>query len=198
MLTTYLMSWYNDVPPDLYSEELLRQEQLSGDFILEGILSISWQEAHERYLLQGNKQGSSLRWTAALIIKLWDIAWDLWSYRNDVEHKHDKDKEWERVNSLITQQILQGFADLQDHSHLFSRQQLDAVHASDSLNYKRVLAAQFVSCTTICFSYLSAGLTTNAIHNAAVPRPASHGHQLIIHWVNSKGTVHKNNTYIWK
>lgn len=137
MIVSYLQSWYDDIPPLLQTTELLRQDQLGCAVMLEGILSIAWHEAHDQYLLRMEKGGSSLRWITALIHKLWDVSWDLWSYRNDVEHKKDTSKELEQLDSLIADQIVQGFNQLAEHKQLFSQQQLEMVQTSEYIGLKR-------------------------------------------------------------
>ncbi len=51
-----------------------------------GRLSKSFAEMQDTYLKSLNKQQTGLRWTQALIQKLWDIAWDLWEFRNQIKN----------------------------------------------------------------------------------------------------------------
>jgi hypothetical protein len=41
-------------------------------------------------ILQGiNSRRSAKRWTIAVITRMWEIAWDIWEYRNEVLHKEN-------------------------------------------------------------------------------------------------------------
>lgn len=46
-----------------------------------GMLVKQWAEVQHQYYLWLNRHTTGQRWLARLILKLWEIAWDLWSHR---------------------------------------------------------------------------------------------------------------------
>ena len=60
------------------------QDLLGWDHFLEGVLSTNWAATQHLYYMGLNKRNSGHRWLTLLIKKLWQIAWDIWDYRNDV------------------------------------------------------------------------------------------------------------------
>jgi len=53
---------------------------------LEGWLHKDWESIQQKYYKLIQSRQTSKRWMAAVITKLWEIAWDLWEHRNDVMH----------------------------------------------------------------------------------------------------------------
>ena len=66
---------------------LLEQDEIGWDAFLEGRVSNQWIGIQQRYLLSIKSMASSSRWLAALITKLWDVAWDQWEHRNGIVHQ---------------------------------------------------------------------------------------------------------------
>lgn len=71
------------------------------DAFIEGIISVEWGQHQQIYYASLNSRKTGLRWTVALLLKLWNIAWDLWSHRNGIEHDHDMATESIRLNKKI-------------------------------------------------------------------------------------------------
>jgi hypothetical protein len=44
---------------------------------------------------------SGKRWLAQLILKLWDIAWDLWEHRNNIAHSANSDADLQQINNEV-------------------------------------------------------------------------------------------------
>ncbi len=49
--------------------------------------SIRTGRTYKHSIIKPNIHSIGKRWTTALIRKLWDVAWDLWEFRNAVYHK---------------------------------------------------------------------------------------------------------------
>jgi hypothetical protein len=115
-----------------------------------GQLHTQWADTQQRYLESLSKRSTGLRWTAAVIEKLWDICWDLWSTRNDFEHKEDELRRREQTaeaiqNALSTNQsILTGtqFSYLRDPAEVarmlqsnqtYQRRWLESVTAAQDM-----------------------------------------------------------------
>jgi hypothetical protein len=54
-----------------------------------GNTSVLWQEIQAQYFREIGKQNSGLRWTSALIQKIWQVAWDQWEHRNAILHNSE-------------------------------------------------------------------------------------------------------------
>jgi hypothetical protein len=90
-IISYLKTWRSD--QHLYTLEnenlyyiLELQDTIGARQVFEGWIHTEWEMIQERYYATTNSQRSSKRWTIALILKLWDVAWDLWDFRNAVFH----------------------------------------------------------------------------------------------------------------
>jgi hypothetical protein len=55
----------------------------------EGCIPKSWIETQACYLLFIKCNKNLLRWVSALIVKMWQIAWNMWELRNSAEHEND-------------------------------------------------------------------------------------------------------------
>ena len=56
---------------------------------MEGWLTTTWATIQTRYYQQTGNRRNGLRWTVAIIKKLWDIVWDLWEQWNDLLHARE-------------------------------------------------------------------------------------------------------------
>jgi hypothetical protein len=65
---------------------LIHQDAIGWTNLLEGCIDIGWTEAQALYYKTIGSRRSGLRWTVAVIKKLWDVAWDLWEQRNGFLH----------------------------------------------------------------------------------------------------------------
>ena len=81
---TNLEQWANENTTSSNSEEKFttEQEKLGWDRMLDGWLTRGWRDHQEKIWKHAKSRKSSLRWTAALIQKLWDVSWDMWEHRN--------------------------------------------------------------------------------------------------------------------
>jgi hypothetical protein len=62
------------------------QDDIGWDRFMFGNISVLWQEIQAQYFQEIGKQKSGLRWTSALIQKIWQVAWDQWEHRNAILH----------------------------------------------------------------------------------------------------------------
>jgi hypothetical protein len=46
---------------------------------------------HVHFLWLG-RRNSGKRWATSLVVKLWEIAWDLWDHRNQIKHNIETDQ----------------------------------------------------------------------------------------------------------
>ena len=65
------------------------------------MLPVQWVDAQQKHYLSLNRLESGKRWASALIIKLWNIAWDLWDNRN--YHTHHSNEE--TINQQLNNEL---------------------------------------------------------------------------------------------
>lgn len=73
-----------------------------------GFLAEAWQEIQASYLRSTGSRKSPRRWMAALIAKLWDVSWDMWSYCNYQVHS--------TVDEEVSEAIMALFSRIQWHA----------------------------------------------------------------------------------
>ena len=61
---------------------------------MEGMLTPLWQKAQQEYLdsIQDQRR-SAARWCAILTTKIWQLAHDMWTQRNDILHHNEEAKQ---------------------------------------------------------------------------------------------------------
>jgi len=57
--------------------------------MMDGWVSHKWRDHQEHIWKTIRSQKSSLQWTAVLIQKMWDVAWDIWDHQNKELHDGD-------------------------------------------------------------------------------------------------------------
>ena len=68
-----------------------------------GRWSIYWEQAQQQYLTAIRSPKSSKRWQASLITLFWNTSWDLWNFRNGVDHNPNNIINNEQKANLINQ-----------------------------------------------------------------------------------------------
>mmetsp|Transcript_5909 Transcript_5909/g.9058 ORF Transcript_5909/g.9058 Transcript_5909/m.9058 type:complete len:1660 (+) Transcript_5909:3576-8555(+) len=68
-----------------------------------GRWSIYWEQAQQQYLTAICSPKSSKRWQASLITLFWNTSWDLWNFRNGVDHNPNNIITNEQQDNLINQ-----------------------------------------------------------------------------------------------
>jgi hypothetical protein len=89
-----LTAWHNNVQPapiDFVGHPnllaaILEQDDIGWHPFLLGMISQKFAAVQATYYLRTGKKKTGLRWLVALIKKLWDISWDMWQQRNDINH----------------------------------------------------------------------------------------------------------------
>jgi hypothetical protein len=93
VIIKYLNAWRSDdtlhaLNTHQYLELVVAQETIGARQFFEGWLHWNWEATQAQYYKEIHSRRSPQRWTTAVITKLWDVAWDLWEYRNSVFHQH--------------------------------------------------------------------------------------------------------------
>jgi len=77
--------------------------------MLDGWLTQSWRDHQEKMWKIGKSRKASLRWTAALIQKLWEVSWDVWDHQNKELHAGTEQQQ-QIIHSLVNEQIKKLYA----------------------------------------------------------------------------------------
>jgi len=88
-LTQGLQAWWEEEAPLCKSMAEKMQAKVGWSMVLDGWLILKWRAQEEAYWEQWKRQKSSKQWTAELIEKLWNIAWDLWDHSNEALHNSE-------------------------------------------------------------------------------------------------------------
>ena len=96
-----LKDWLLNQPPSISNGLALCQADIGWDYVIEGFLPTQWIDAQSNHYLSLNRLESGKRWATALILKFWNIAWDLWQHRNHTTHHSNA----LAATSSITQEI---------------------------------------------------------------------------------------------
>jgi hypothetical protein len=91
------------------------QDKIGWYNLLLGHMSKKWADVQQKYLESIGKRNTGKKSTIAIICKLWDIAWDIWSHCNHITHNtiHPrKQQELDILKQQIQELYLQGPQDL--------------------------------------------------------------------------------------
>ncbi len=146
----YLKEWRNggttalEDTPNLISMVQTQFERGWQSFF-EGWIPTGWEEAQQAYYAFVNSNRTGRRWTICLILKLWDIAWDLWEHRNGVLHEQNNvltSSEIRQLNQKVRSiygQIQQAF--LSPHDKYLLNLPLESLISKDYI-YKKTWLIQ--------------------------------------------------------
>jgi len=110
-IMTNLEQWANDNTTSSNSKDKFTTEQqkIGWDCMLDGWLTQGWCNHQEKIWKHAKSRKSSLRWTSALIQKLWDVLWDMWDHRNK-ELFAGTSIQQQMTHSLVDDQIKELYA----------------------------------------------------------------------------------------
>ena len=104
---------------------------------MRGFWSKKWQVIQSRYYARIGSRRTGERWLASLIIKLWDISWDLWQHRNDVLFDKQQSILIDRELQHIVDEFEEGFDGIPDSFSTYTTRTFDEIAAYPP--YKRSL-----------------------------------------------------------
>ena len=114
-----LRSWRNSSEPETFTGISLtvqslvtKQDAIGWEAAFRGCWSKGWAKAQERYFLSTNSKRTGERWLAALINKLWLVAWDMWEHRNGILHDREQGQLAQSYRRQIQQEYSKGFRGL--------------------------------------------------------------------------------------
>jgi hypothetical protein len=51
-----------------------------------GCIAVEWAGVQEAHFIWLGRQNTGKRWATSLVVKIWEVAWDLWDHGNQVKH----------------------------------------------------------------------------------------------------------------
>lgn len=90
-LIGYLDSWRSSTPWVVGSQDIsdptFQQNPIGDSCVMDGWLSQSWADIQQEHYTNCRSRCTGKRWLIAVIKKLWDVSWNLWSHRNGILHE---------------------------------------------------------------------------------------------------------------
>ena len=134
IILSRLHSWRTNTDPEIFDglpitldQLLFKQDNIGWEAAFRGCWSHGWAEAQEQYFKTLKSRKSGRRWLAALIKKLWQVAWDMWEHRNGIIH----DKEQGQLALILKRDIQleysKGFSNLPSDLRQAARLPIDQV-----------------------------------------------------------------------
>jgi hypothetical protein len=77
------------------------QDRIGWLVFFEGCIAIEWAGVQEAHFLWLGRWNTGKRWATSLIVKLWEVAWDLWDHRNQVKKPLETAQDVARWEFLI-------------------------------------------------------------------------------------------------
>jgi hypothetical protein len=77
------------------------QDRIGWLAFFEGCIAIEWAGVQEAHFLWLGRRNTGKRWATSLIVKLWEVAWDLWDHRNQVKKHLETTQEVARREELV-------------------------------------------------------------------------------------------------
>jgi hypothetical protein len=98
------VQWLQDI--------IMKQNECGWRNFFEGFFILDWKLAMHLHFKRARSKKSSKRWVAALIRKLWQVAWDLWEHRNGYLHDREDNLLSNQTNDGIKHQFELGYQNL--------------------------------------------------------------------------------------
>lgn len=89
-----------------------KQSAIGWAPFVRGFIHTDWKEIQRKHLQQMKSRRSHRRWVKMLIIKFWQISWDMWRFRNGILHTQDTNSTT-NFTFLLTTEILKEL----EHGH---------------------------------------------------------------------------------
>ena len=108
-------------------DTVLLQDMVGWQAFLEGTPVRRWAEVQQCYYEWIKSRKSGERWLAALIQKVWDVAWDLWEHRNSIAHETESCQKTLQLKRDITEEFGKGSVTVTTDARMLFRPGLEAI-----------------------------------------------------------------------
>jgi hypothetical protein len=62
---------------------------------------VEWAGIQQAHFLWLGRRNTGKHWATSMVVKLWEIAWDLWDHRNQIKHNNETTQDVARRNSIL-------------------------------------------------------------------------------------------------
>jgi hypothetical protein len=104
-----------------------------------------------KYYQESKSRRSGKQWTIAVITKLWDIAWDLWEFRNSVYHQQINQSTQEDI-LLLDEQFKELISSTALIGLLPKDQHLTEISASRLQTFSRIRKVEWIRQVTLALA----------------------------------------------
>ena len=66
-------------------EAIHAQDRIGWLAFFEGCIAVEWAGVQEAHFIWLGRRNTGKRWATSLVVKLWEIAWDIWDHRNQIK-----------------------------------------------------------------------------------------------------------------
>jgi Reverse transcriptase (RNA-dependent DNA polymerase) len=109
------------------------QTQIGWNGILEGILGNHWMEEQQIYAQSKTQATNGSKWAQLIVRRLWKIAWEIWSHRNEEAHRNDQNILMENLLTRVEEEIETGTQGYRSLEHLMLSSEIDKVRKGNIL-----------------------------------------------------------------
>ena len=146
IIVSRLQSWRHHTEDEEFSElshthqQLIHsQDNIGWESAFRGCWAIGWAEAQAQHFKTLRRRNSGKRWLAALITKLWQVAWDMWEHRNGILTAKDQGQIAQLLRRDIELEYSRGFQQLPSDLRRISRLTIEQVFQKPLLQQKEWL-----------------------------------------------------------
>jgi hypothetical protein len=90
---------YTDLPGLQLAIEA--QDHIGWLAFFEGCIAVKWAGVQEAHFILLGPCNTGKRWATSLVVKLLQVAWDLWDHRNQVKHNLETGQDFARRDSIL-------------------------------------------------------------------------------------------------
>jgi hypothetical protein len=66
-------------------EAIEAQDRIGWLAFFEGCIAVEWAGVQDVHFLWLGRRNTGKRWATSLVVKLWEVTWDLWDHRNQIK-----------------------------------------------------------------------------------------------------------------
>lgn len=106
---------------------IMEQDAIGWQNFLEGRVSKKIQHAQQLHLDALSTRRTGERWLAALIVKMWEVSWDLWDHRNGILHNNENSVKYAKQKREVELEFEEGYEGLARHVRRWFQGGVEAV-----------------------------------------------------------------------
>ncbi len=141
-----LRRWKRQLPPTINSlstplaTALANQTAIGWNNFIMGRMSSCWAPLQHQYYQSLGKKTTGRSWAASLLVQLWQLSWNQWNHRNEIDKNTlhpEKQARLEILNNLIREEYDIGPANMLNYDRQFFRHPLSTTLQKKDETQKR-------------------------------------------------------------